>query len=64
MSWAERMADETAHHFSELRQRRVPLMLAAWMTLRFHDHLCRTVLLDDQFDQEVQKILAPVAEAS
>lgn len=60
--YAERIADQTAAHYDALRQRRIPLLPALVMTWAFHQHLVRTVLLDDQFDDVVAKILAPVSK--
>ena len=62
MGYAERLADETAHHLAEHRQRRVPRLLAWWMALRFHRELIYSVLQDDQFEPVVQAMLAPVPE--
>jgi hypothetical protein len=59
MIWAERLADETAHHYAELRQRRVPALPALLMTLTFHRILCRAVLWDDQFESVVGAMLEP-----
>lgn len=59
MGYAERIADETAHHYAELRQRRVPLLLAMLMAARFHEFLTRTIVLDDQFAPTVTAILEP-----
>ncbi len=64
MRYAERMADETAHHYAELRQRRVPKLPALIMTLVFHHTLTRAVLYDDQFENVIGKMLAPVAEGT
>lgn len=62
MSWAARLADETAHHLDELRQRRVPAPLAWWMALRFHRDICYSVIQDEQFKPVVKAMLTTAAE--
>lgn len=62
MGFAARIADETAHHYAELRQRRVPVLPALLMTGVFHYTLSRAVLFDDQFETVVGKMLEPVSE--
>lgn len=64
MSWAARIADETAHHYAELRQRRVPLLPAVAMTLVFHHTLSRAVLYDDQFARVIGRMLEPATEVT
>lgn len=59
MGFAGRIADETAHHYAELRQRRVPVLPALLMTGVFHYTLSRAVLFDDQFETVVGKMLEP-----
>ena len=63
MGFSERLADETAQHYAELRNRRVPRLPAFLMALWFHHVLCRAVLYDDQFEQVVGRLLEPVSEA-
>lgn len=63
MGFSERIADETAHHLVELRERRVPRPLAWWMALRFHRELIFSVIQDDQFKDVVGRMLEPAAEA-
>jgi hypothetical protein len=59
VGFAEILADETAHHYAELRQRRVPLPLVWLLTARFHRDLCYSVIQDDQFSDVVRRVLAP-----
>ncbi len=62
MIWAARIADETAEHYAELRQRRIPMLPAVLMTMTFHRILCRAVLWDDQFEDAVASMLGPIKE--
>lgn len=62
MSWAGRLADETAHHYAELRERRVPLLPAILMAIVFHHALARAVLYDDQFEKVIGKMLEPATK--
>lgn len=57
-----RLADETANHYAELRQRRVPRLPAAVMALVFHHVLCRSVMFDDRFSDVVGPMLRSVRE--
>lgn len=62
MGFAERLADETAQHYAELRQRQVPRLPAALMALWFHHVLCRAVLYDDHFEEQIAAMLAPATD--
>ncbi len=60
MGFSERIADETANHYAELRQRRIPRPVALWMALRFHRELIFSVIQDDKFDRVVERMLATI----
>jgi hypothetical protein len=60
MGYATRLADETAEHYAELRNRRMPRLPAVLMALWFHHVLCRAVLYDDQFGEAIGSMLGPV----
>lgn len=62
MGYAERIADETARHYAELRQRRVPVLPSLLMALSFHHVLLRAVLYDDHFEDAICRMLAPIAD--
>jgi hypothetical protein len=62
MGYSERIADETANHYDELRDRRVPRLLAWWMAIRFHRELTYSVIQDDQFRELVGQMLDPISE--
>ena len=59
MSFAARLADETAHHYDELRQRRLPWPLVWLMASRFHRDLSYSVIQDEQFKAVVANVLNP-----
>lgn len=59
MSYAERIADETAQHYASLRDRRVPWPLVWLMASRFHRDLSYSVLQDEQFDKVIARLLEP-----
>lgn len=60
MSFATRIADETAHHYDELRQRRLPWPLVWLMASRFHRDLSYSVIQDEQFKAVVATVLNPM----
>ena len=59
MGFAARIADETAHHYDELRQRRMPWPLVWLMASRFHRDLSYSVIQDEQFKAVVANLLNP-----
>lgn len=57
MDWGRVIADETAYHYRQLRDRHVPWPLALILTYRFHQSVCVAFLMGDSFEDEVRKIL-------
>lgn len=59
MSFAERIADETAAHYAALLDRRVPWPLVWLLASRFHRELSYSVIQDEQFKVVVATVLTP-----